>query len=96
LVLPIRQGEQRLSRATGYSCLPIYTGWGYACDAGYVYTEDLAYKGTSAPGLNAGVGFTVRLSDSNVKFFSESRYHYAFSENIPTTLLTTAFGFRIN
>jgi hypothetical protein len=29
-------------------------------------------------------------------FFSEARYHYAWSEFIPTTLTTVTFGFRFN
>jgi hypothetical protein len=78
-------------------CLPIYTWWGYACTAGgYVYSETVAYKGVSAGGFNAGAGFTIRLSDSDMKFFTESRYHYAYTERIPTTLLAITFGIRFN
>ena len=35
-------------------CQATYTWWGYGCDAGgYVYTKTVAYKGASAPGVNA-------------------------------------------
>ncbi len=81
----------------GTACLPIYTWWGYSCDPyGYVYSETVASKGSSAGGFNAGVGFTIRLADSNVRFFTEGRYHYAFSERIPTTLIPVTLGFRFN
>lgn len=77
-------------------CAPIYDWWGYACGPGnYVYTATLASKGVSAPGVNAGVGFTVRLTDSGLKFYVESRYHYAFSD-IPSTFVPVTFGFRFN
>jgi len=78
-------------------CQPTYTWWGYGCDAGgYVYTKTVAYKGASAPGVNAGVGFTIRLADSNWKFYAEARYHYAWSNNVPTTLAPVTFGIRFN
>ena len=78
-------------------CQPVYTWWGYGCDTGgYVYSQTVAYKGTSAGGLNVGAGFTIRLSDSNWRFFMESKYIYAWSPNVPTTLLPVTFGLRLN
>jgi hypothetical protein len=75
-------------------CEPIYTSFGYGCDTGgYVYSVTVAYKGVSAGGLNAGAGFTIRLTDSGLKFYVEARYHYAFSR-IPSTLVPVTFGFR--
>lgn len=81
----------------GVACQPIYTWWGYGCDSsGYVYSMTVAYKGTSTGGVNAGLGFTIRLSDSNWKFYTESRYNYAWSPNVRTTLLPVTFGIRFN
>lgn len=78
-------------------CEPIYTWWGYGCDAsGYVYSKTVAYKGSSSGGVNAGVGFTIRFGDSNWKFFTESRYHHAWSDRIPTVILPVTFGIRFN
>jgi len=78
-------------------CQPIYTWWGYGCDpGGYVYTQTVAFKGTSAGGVNAGTGFTIRFGDSNWKFYIESRYHYAWHNNIPTALLPVTLGIRLN
>jgi hypothetical protein len=47
-------------------------------------------------GLNGGVGFTVRLGDKGWKFYTESRYHYAFHPRIPNTLVLVTFGIAYN
>ena len=74
-------------------CQPYYYWWGYGCGSdGYVVTQTVASKGVSAGGLNGGLGFTIRLSDSNLRFFMEARYHYAFSERIPTTWCRSRSG----
>ena len=78
------------------ACQPIYDWWGYSCDAGFVFTATIATRGVSAGGLNGGVGMTIRLSDTGWKFYVESRYHYAFSDRIPTTFVPVTFGFRFN
>jgi hypothetical protein len=77
-------------------CQPIYTWWGYACDSGYVYTATVAYKGSSAGGLNGGGGFTIRIKDSPWKFYTEARYHYAFHPGIASTVIPVTFGLRYN
>jgi hypothetical protein len=79
----------------GTGCDPIFDWWGYACIDGVV-TETIASKGNSAGGVNGGVGFTIRLSDSGWKFYIESRYHYAWNNRIPSTLVPVTFGFRFN
>jgi hypothetical protein len=82
----------------GTVCQPIYTFWGYGCTPeGFVYTATIASRGSSAGGVNAGVGFTLRLTDNGWKFFVESRYHYAWNGPlIPSTLVPVTFGFRFN
>jgi hypothetical protein len=77
-------------------CQPYYYWWGYGCYNGSVYSETVASKGVSAGGFNTGAGFTIRLSDSNIRFFTEARYHYAFSERVHTTIVPVTFGFRYN
>jgi len=77
------------------TCLPDYPYWGYSCDSsGYVSSQTVAHKGRSAGGLNAGVGFTIRMRESGWKFYMESRYHYAWHHNVHTTLLPVTLGFR--
>ena len=79
------------------ACAPIYYWWGYSCTpAGYVASETIAYKGASAGGLNGGVGFTIRLADSNWRFFTEARYHYAFTNRVPSTFIPVTMGIRFN
>jgi hypothetical protein len=81
----------------GTVCQPVYGWYGYGCDAsGYVYSATVAYRGNSAGGLNAGVGFTIRFADSGWKFYTEARYNYAFSSRIATTLIPVTMGIRYN
>uniref|UniRef100_Q01YP2 Uncharacterized protein n=1 Tax=Solibacter usitatus (strain Ellin6076) TaxID=234267 RepID=Q01YP2_SOLUE len=78
-------------------CSPAYIWWGYGCDTGsFIVSETIASKGNSAGGVNAGTGFTIRLSDSGWKFYVESRYNYAFSNRVATTFVPVTFGFRFN
>jgi hypothetical protein len=78
-------------------CQPIYNWWGFACDSGgLVQSVTLASHGTSTAGLDAGAGFTIRLTSQGWKFFVESRYNYAWSSFIPTTLIPVSVGFRFN
>jgi len=88
--------DKNYTPPAGTVCAPIYYWWGYGCDAGYVYSQTVAYKGASSAGLNAGVGFSIRISDSGWKFYTEARYHYAFSNRIATTLIPVTFGLRYN
>ena len=81
---------------SGTVCVPAFTWWGFACtNGGFVDTVQIAAKGTSMGGINAGGGFTIRLSDSGWKFYVESRYNYAWSR-IPSTFIPVTFGFRFN
>jgi len=78
-------------------CQPFYFWWGYTCTSGgFVATETLAARGVSAGGVNAGAGFTLRLTDGGWKFYVESKYHYAFTNRIATTLIPVTIGFRFN
>jgi Outer membrane protein beta-barrel domain len=80
----------------GTVCQPIYNWWGYACGNGGLVQSVTVSRGNNAGGLNAGAGFTVRVGDPGWKFFVESRYHYAWSSYLPTTLVTVSLGFRFN
>jgi Outer membrane protein beta-barrel domain len=77
-------------------CQPIYNWWGFACDGGGLVQTTIASHGTSAGGLDAGVGFTIKLPSPGWKFFIESRYNYAWTNFIPTALVPVTFGFRFN
>ena len=77
-------------------CDPYWYWYGYGCYQGTIASETVASKGVSAGGINAGVGFTIRFADSNLRFFTKSRYHYAWSDRIPTTVLPVTFGIRYN
>jgi len=72
-------------------CQPIYGYYGFTCTNGFVNTVGVS-AGTSAPGANGGVGFTLRVKDG-WKFFMESRYVYAASRTIATQVAPVVFGF---
>ena len=78
---------------TNTVCQPIYGWYGYTCTDGFVNTVGVA-SGTSSGGGNAGVGFTLRVKDTNWRFFLESRYVYAGSRFISTQIVPVTFGFR--
>jgi len=78
-------------------CQPYYGWWGYSCDTnGNVVTQTLAKHGISAGGVNMGAGFTIRLAGSGLKYYTEARYHHAWSGNIPTSLIHVTLGLRFN
>jgi hypothetical protein len=81
----------------GTVCQPIYGWWGYTCDTGgFVVSQTVAFRGSSAGGVNGGGGFTIRLSDSGWKFYIESRYNYAWNSRIHTAVAPVTFGLRFN
>jgi len=54
-------------------------------------------RGTGAGGINGGVGFTIRiLPDSSWSFFTESRFHYAWTSTVRTSFVPVSIGFRFN
>jgi hypothetical protein len=80
----------------GTVCAPAWDWWGYACQGGLVSTSNtLASKGVSSGGVNGGVGFTINLGDSGVKYYMEARYHYSpQGGQVSTQLVPVTFGFR--
>jgi Outer membrane protein beta-barrel domain len=81
--------------APGTVCTPVFTWWGLTCtNGGFVNTVQRGARGTSMGGINAGGGFTIRISDSGWKFYVESRYNYAWSSRVPSTFIPVTFGFR--
>jgi outer membrane protein with beta-barrel domain len=84
--------ERTVETTTPIVCQPAYSYYGYPCTGGYVYYTKDAAAGTSAFGGNAGLGFTVRLSDSNWKFYIESRYHYANTAFVSSQVAPVTFG----
>jgi hypothetical protein len=76
---------------TGTVCVPIWNWYGVTCSNGYVNTVGVS-SGTSSFGANGGVGITIRVANSPVRFFMESRYIYAASRIISTQAAPVIFG----
>jgi Outer membrane protein beta-barrel domain len=78
----------------GTACSPSWAFFGYTCVSGVVSQDPtLISGGSTAPGANAGIGFTIRITEDGYKFYVESRYHYASTRGVATTLIPITLGF---
>jgi hypothetical protein len=57
-------------------------------------TQLLASIHRDALGGNLGAGFTIGLGSSGLKFYTESRYHYANTAYRATQIVPVTFGIR--
>ena len=74
-------------------CSPIYTWWVLPATEEAMSIPLLWPAKERAPALSiGGVGLSVRLGDKERKFYMESRYHYAFSPFVATTLIPATLG----
>ena len=86
--------SRQVDVGTGTVCGPAWEYWGYGCVSGIVSQDQtLISTGSTAPGANAGVGFTIRITEDGYKFYVEARYHYAATRGISTTLIPITLGF---
>jgi len=83
---------QATTPAVGVICDP-YWSWWYGCTIG---SADIVTKSksSSAFGENIGVGLTYRLGESQIKIYTEVRYHQASYNNVPTQLVPVVLGIR--
>ncbi len=86
--------SRQVDVGTATVCGPSWLYFGYGCVNGIVSQDQtLISQGSTAFGGNGGMGFTIRINDEGYKFYVESRYHYAPTKNIATTLLSITLGF---
>jgi hypothetical protein len=79
----------------GSVCAPVWVWWNYQCVNGIFPTDvTVGSRTSSAGGFNVGGGFAFRLGDSTANFYTEIRYHRAFTRNIDTIVLPLTFGIR--
>lgn len=79
----------------GTTCVPAWAWWNIPCANGFVSTDiTVGSRTSSAAGFNVGGGFAVRLGDTSANFYSEIRYHHAFTRGVETTVLPLTFGIR--
>jgi Outer membrane protein beta-barrel domain len=82
------------SRA-GAVCTPAWLWWGFTCASGAVTAnQTLATSTTNAWGVNAGIGFTVRVGEAPYRLYTEARYHYAPTKNLSTQFIAVTIGIR--
>ena len=79
----------------GTACTPAWLWWGFTCTSGTVTaSQTLATSSTNAWGMNAGIGFTVRVSEAPYRLYTEARYHYVPTKNVSTQFVALSFGIR--
>src|SRR5437899_9247395 len=67
----------------GTTCFPSYAFWGVVCSNGLVQSSvELAGGSSNAFGWNVGAGVTFRLGQSHAKFYTEVRYHHAYTSRV--------------
>ena len=87
--------SQLVAVGESVTCTPAWLWWGFTCNSGTVTShQTLAGTSSTAPGANVGIGFTVRIPDSQYKFYIESRYHYAANRGVATHVLPISVGVR--
>jgi Outer membrane protein beta-barrel domain len=87
--------SQTVTTGTSVTCEPTWEWWGFSCSSGAV-TANQTLRGSSstAPGVNGGFGFTVRVGEAPYRVYVESRYHYSPMRFINTQLVTVTLGIR--
>ena len=86
---------QKTELRAGEVCAPVLVWWNLQCVNGIFPQNVTIGSSTSrAPGVDIGGGFTHSLWESGVHFYTEVRYHRAFTNKIDTTVLPLTFGVR--
>jgi hypothetical protein len=88
------EAQQTVLKA-GEKCAPEWIWWNVQCVNGIFPTDvTVGSRTSSAGGFNVGGGFVFRLGDSTAHFYTEVRYHHAFTANVDTVVLPLTFGIR--
>ena len=87
--------SRNVSAGSGTVCTPAWLWWGCTCTSGTVMAnQTLATSTTNAWGVNAGIGFTVRVGEAPYRLYTEARYHYAPTKNVSTQFIALTVGIR--
>jgi hypothetical protein len=68
--------------------------WGYVGPVVVPINVVLGSVTSNAGGVNAGLGTTIGLGHSGIKFYGEIRYHYAATHRDRTQMIPITFGLR--
>jgi hypothetical protein len=80
---------------SGAPCTKALVWWGATCASGTVTSDQtLSSYGVNALGGNAGLGFTWKVNEPSYRFYVESRYHYAPTNNVNTQFVNCTIGIR--
>ncbi len=88
------EAQKTVYRA-GEHCEPVLVWWNIECTNGIFPTDvTIASNTSTSGGFNFGGGITYGIGDSSAAFYTEVRYHRAFSAGIDTTVVPLTFGIR--
>ena len=86
---------QETTLQAGTKCAPLWVWWNVQCIDGIFPTDvTVGSRTSSAGGFNVGGGLTFPIGDSGANFYTEIRYHRAFTANVDTEILPVTFGIR--
>jgi len=86
---------QETTFQAGTKCAPLWVWWNVQCIDGIFPTDvTVGSRTSSAGGFNVGGGLTFPIGDSGAYFYTEIRYHRAFTANVDTEILPVTFGIR--
>ena len=87
--------SQKITTGNAVACTPTWLWFGFSCTSGTVTAgQTIGSSASHTIGVNAGIGFTARVSEAPYRAYVESRYHYAPTKNISTQLITISVGIR--
>src|SRR5215469_671081 len=86
------RSSETTTPGVGVICSP-YWSWWFGCTIGSVQIIT-GSRSADAFGGNIGGGFTYRLGESGLKFYTEVRYHHASYHKVATDILPLTFGIR--
>lgn len=87
--------SRNVSAGSGTACTPAWLWWGFTCTSGTVTaSETVATSSENAWGMNAGVGFTIRVGEAPYRLYAEARYHYVPTKNVSTQFMAVTVGIR--
>ncbi len=87
--------SREVTSGTGTVCAPSWLWWGFTCASGTVTANQrIATSTTNAWGMNAGIGFTLRVGEAPYRLYTEARYHYAPTKNVNTQFIAVTVGIR--
>ena len=87
--------KRPVTSGSNTACAPAWVWWGFTCVSGTVTAnQTIGGYDSSVFGGNVGIGFTIKIADSDSRIYIEPRYHHAPTKNVTTQLMVITVGIR--